>query len=148
MTDAPITLRAIEPRGSDLEAEHDLRYRVLRAPLSMGRETVGFAHEQDCWHLVAEREGVIVGCVLFHPDEPGGGRLLQMAVDPALQGQGVGSKLVQALEARVRAAGFLTIHLHARDTAIGFYERLGYAIDGPPYTEVGLPHHDMRKRWA
>ncbi len=147
MSDAPIVLRAIEPKGSDLEAEHDLRYRVLREPLGMGRETVAFAFESDCWHLIAERRGVIVGCVLFHPDEPTGGRLLQMAVDATLQGQGVGRLLVQALEARVRAAGFLTIHLHARDTAIGFYERLGYTVEGDPYTEVGLPHHHMRKRW-
>jgi len=151
-TRQPLDLRWIAADGPELAAEHDLRYRVLRAPLGMGRDTVRSPIEHESWHLCAfdgvSADAALVGCVLFHIDEAEGGRLLQMAVDPRLQGLGLGRQLVQTLEARVAATGMTTIHLHARDSAIGFYERLGYEVEGDAYVEVGIPHHDMRKRWA
>jgi ribosomal protein S18 acetylase RimI-like enzyme len=130
-------------------AELDLRYRVLRAPLGMGRDTVGFPWEGDCRHWVGLLDGAVVGCVLFHTEgDPVGaaGRLLQMAVDPGLQARGLGRSLVRRLEAEVRATGIRRVTLHARATAIGFYERLGYGAIGPTYQEVGLPHRTM-ERW-
>ena len=35
-----------------------------------------------------------------------------------------------------------------RPAAVAFYERLGYEIDGEPFTEVGLAHRRMRKALA
>jgi predicted GNAT family N-acyltransferase len=35
--------------------------------------------------------------------------------------------------------------LHARQTAVAFYERLRYAVDGEPFMEIGLPHRTMTK---
>ncbi len=131
------------------EGELDLRYRVLRKPLAMPRGSEWFEHEERCIHVVLCDEQGVHGCVLFCPDLSGdqntGGRLLQMAVDDQLQGQGWGRKLVQRLEAEVEGLGFREIVLHARDNAIGFYERLGYTCFGEPYTEVGIPHRNMRK---
>jgi predicted GNAT family N-acyltransferase len=38
--------------------------------------------------------------------------------------------------------------LHARKTAIGFYEKLAYAVVGGEFTEVGVAHVKMIKRIA
>ena len=38
------------------------------------------------------------------------------------------------------------IELHARETALGFYERLGFARVGEEFLEVNIPHWKMRKR--
>ena len=35
--------------------------------------------------------------------------------------------------------------MHARDTAIGFYEKFGYQIKGNQFREVNLSHHVMEK---
>jgi len=35
--------------------------------------------------------------------------------------------------------------LHAREAAIPFYLRLGYELEGEPFTEVGIPHRRMVK---
>ena len=123
----------------------DLRFRVLREPLGYTRDAVAFPFEDDSLHLVATEGDRVVGCVLFHPDGVGGGRLFQMAVDPALQGQGVGRALVDRLEAHLLTIGITQVILHARHHAIGFYERLGYRCFGAPYEEVGIPHRNMRK---
>ncbi|MCO4773110.1 MAG: GNAT family N-acetyltransferase [Deltaproteobacteria bacterium] len=115
----------------------------------MSRSTVAFPFEADSLHLVAATiDGAVMGCVLFHPDGAGGGRLFQMAVDPSLQGQGIGRSLVEHLEAELTERGVESIELHARDHAVGFYAGMGYAPFGEPYEEVGIPHQNMRKTWG
>jgi predicted GNAT family N-acyltransferase len=36
--------------------------------------------------------------------------------------------------------------MHARDTAIGFYEKYGYKVKGEQFIELNIPHHIMEKR--
>ncbi len=44
------------------------------------------------------------------------------------------------------AAGAIGIEMNARDTALPFYLRLAYLIEGEGFEEVGIPHHRMIKR--
>lgn len=91
---------------------------------------------------------VVIGCVLYARDDE---RLLQMAVAPRYQGKGVGRALVEALEAHIVSEGHAYCTLHARDYAIPFYERLGYAVYGDPFEEgetVIIPHRHMEKRFS
>jgi predicted N-acetyltransferase YhbS len=135
----------IHPEHPLYPGELELRFRVLREPLGYTREQVAFPFERESLHLLACHEGSVLGCVLFHPEEAHSGRLFQMAVAPHLQGQGLGARLVRALEAELRRRGFSHVHLHARAHVVPFYSRLGYAEYGEPFTEVGIPHRHMRK---
>ena len=75
------------------------------------------------------------------------GQLRFMAVAPAAVGTGLGSQLVHYLENQARPTGLRELLLHARATAVGFYERHGYAVVGPSHTLFGvLPHFLMRKQ--
>ena len=139
------TLHLIGPGTPEHVQELDLRWRVLRKPLGYGRDAVAFPFEEESLHLVALDAGQVVGCVLFHPEGTETGRLFQMAVEPRRQGTGLGTRLLRALEAEVARRGFREITLHARDTAVGFYARLGYTRFGPPYVEVGIAHQNMRR---
>jgi ribosomal protein S18 acetylase RimI-like enzyme len=118
---------------------------VLRAPLGHPAEATLFPFEKESLHLVALDGGDVVGCVLFHPEGPDTGRLFQMAVEPARQGQHIGQKLVRELEREVARRGFRVVTLHAREAAVGFYAQLGYETSGEPFTEVGIPHRQMRR---
>jgi N-acetylglutamate synthase-like GNAT family acetyltransferase len=133
--------------GSDRYAEaRALRYRVLRAPLGMPPGSEENRAEGRCAHCVAVWEGQVVGCVLWLPDELGGaGKLLQMAVAPEAQGRGTGARLVAEVERRASVEGVEEIYLHARQTAVGFYEKLGYRCSLAPFDEVGLPHRYMSR---
>jgi ribosomal protein S18 acetylase RimI-like enzyme len=140
-----VELRWVSVADPLYQAELDLRWRVLRAPLGHPREATRFPFEAESLHLVALDEASLVGCVLFHPEGPGTGRLFQMAVEPARQGKHVGQALVRELEREVSRRGFRAVTLHARETAVGFYARLGYQVFGEPFTEVGVPHRHMRR---
>jgi len=126
------------------EAERTLRAKVLREPLGLPAGCEIFPFEDEAWHLIATNSDEVVGCLMFKPENTTG-RMLQMAISPYHQKEGIGSKLVELLEKRLRTEGFCDVYLHARDYAVPFYERLGYTIEGEPFTEVGLRHRLMRK---
>jgi GNAT superfamily N-acetyltransferase len=68
-----------------------------------------------------------------------------MAVADNLQGKGIGASIMIFAENLARDKGYRHMLMHARDSAIGFYEKFGYKIKGTPFTEVNLPHHVMEK---
>ena len=139
------TFRFIGLDAPEYAQELDLRWRVLRKPLGFPPDAVAFPFEAESLHLVALTAGRVVGCVLFHPEGTETGRLFQMAIEPDRRGTGLGTRLVRVLEGELARRGFREVTLHARDTAVGFYARLGYAPVGAPYSEVGIPHQNMRR---
>jgi ribosomal protein S18 acetylase RimI-like enzyme len=138
-------LRFITLEDALYAEELELRFRVLREPLGHSRDSVKFPFEDESLHLVALRGGALVGCVLFHPEGKQSGRLYQMAVKPDLQRAGMGKTLVRALEGELLTRKFERVYLHARETVVPFYERLGYAVTGPKFHEVGIPHLPMAR---
>jgi GNAT superfamily N-acetyltransferase len=100
--------------------------------------------------LLTEEASILTGCVYVElRDERGYFGLL--AVDPALQRSGLGSRLVAAAEEYCRAAGSgfmdLTI-VNLRLDLPPFYRRLGYVESGtlpfPPDQHPNQPCHLVR----
>ena len=69
----------------------------------------------------------------------------QVAVRGDLQGKGLGTILVKASEKFAIDKGYKKIHCDARETAIKFYERLGYRSSGKIFEQVTIPHIYMEK---
>jgi N-acetylglutamate synthase-like GNAT family acetyltransferase len=87
----------------------------------------------------------LLGCCLLTPMDAGTIRLRQMAVPNSMQGKGVGRALMIFAENVARDLGYKKLCMHARKTAIGFYEKLGYSISGEEFLEVTIPHYIMEK---
>lgn len=68
-----------------------------------------------------------------------------MAVSPEHQRQGFGKTLMTELEADLRSRGIATLTLHARATAVEFYEKLGYTVIGDDFLDVTVAHFRMVK---
>jgi len=85
---------------------------------------------------------MILPTIVPQPDDV---RMRQVAVAGELQGQGIGTAMVQFSEALARKLGYLRIVLHARETAVPFYEKLGYSRIGQRFEEVAVPHWAMAK---
>ncbi len=81
--------------------------------------------------LVGTQDNAIVSAVMGGYDGHRGW-MNYLAVDPELQGTGLGRKTVRALEARLVAIGCPKVNLQIRsdnDNVIGYYKSCGYSID-------------------
>lgn len=143
-----LCVRELAFGSADYRAALALREEVLRRPLGRDLTSVDTEGESAHLHFGAFAEQQLLGCVLLKPLELEQVKLRQMAVAPAAHGRGVGRALVLAAEAAARDHGFTEVVLSARQSAIGFYQRLGYGEAGPVYLELNLPHILMRKSLA
>jgi predicted GNAT family N-acyltransferase len=140
-----IILTEIEA-GSARDAELlALRTRVLRAPLGLHYTQEQLAAETGQARFAAVVDGTIAACLLFARLDDTTVKIRQMAVDVHHQGTGLGITLLHYAEAIARNQFYKTVELHARETAIGFYERAGYRTIGESFTEVTIPHQKMAK---
>jgi len=63
-----------------------------------------------------------------------------------LSEEGIGRALVEYSETWARNAGYRRMILHARETAVAFYESLGYQKIGDRFVEVTIHHWAMEKQ--
>jgi N-acetylglutamate synthase-like GNAT family acetyltransferase len=141
-----ITYRHITTLDPEYDQEKDLRNRVLRMPLGLVLSEQDVCDEDVQLHLVAlDGQGHVIGCLLiaFSGDSA---RIRQMAVEETYQGKGIGTELIKQAEHDARARNIHTVTLHARVSARGFYERLGYTATSGSFTEVTIPHVAMEKK--
>ncbi|ALO47479.1 GNAT family N-acetyltransferase [Pseudohongiella spirulinae] len=134
--------------GSDLyKALLELRQRVLRAPLGLSLWDENLTLESQQWHFAfLDTVGRPVACLTVVPLEGTRAKLRQMAVQPDCQGRGLGRQLLQAVEKVLKQDGFKTLELHARQSAVPFYEKSGYRVYGDIFQEVTIPHLKMARQ--
>ena len=140
-------------RVEDIPAEstHDLRRRILRG----GRPGAAVVFPEDsrpgAFHLGVRHDDTILAVASFSteatPHRPGRSavRLRGMAVDEPFQRHGLGRLLVTSVIGRLRNEGVDVLWCNARDSASGFYARLGFEVvgDGFVLPESGIAHHVM-----
>jgi predicted GNAT family N-acyltransferase len=126
---------------------YDLRWRVLRAPWDQPPGS-----EQDEWeplasHITArDQTGQLIGVGRLHINDTDQVWIRYMAVEPESRGQGTGKAVYNALEQIAVAAGATHINLNARESAVPFYQQLGFRIitDGP--TMFGEIRHKLMQK--
>lgn len=61
-----------------------------------------------------------------------------------LRGKGTGSALMKAMQEHARSQyPHLTPYMHSQDSAVSFYEKLGWQKEGAPFVEADIPHQAM-----
>jgi predicted GNAT family N-acyltransferase len=143
-----MTFAEIEFNSDLYAATLKLRDEVLRAPLGLRFSGEDLAGEERELHFGMVDDGALVACLVIKPLGDTRAKLRQMAVADTHRGKGLGRQLVCNTEEVLRAKGFTAIELSARETAIGFYKKLGYAETGAPFEEVGIAHRTMVKQIA
>jgi predicted GNAT family N-acyltransferase len=128
-------------------ASQYFRNQILREPLGLKLNEKDLEGEEKQIHIAAIDENEkIVGTVLLKPIGKTLIKLRQMAVIDALQGKGVGKKLILFAESLANSRGYQTIELHARVSAQTFYTKLGYQAEGPVFIEASVPTIRMTKK--
>ena len=139
----------------------DLRVRVLRKGTPVAHCEYPEDNLPDVVHLAIEsnddvtatstplaNHDVIATSTWFMracPEAPGrpAMQLKGMAVDDAQQGRGLGAALVYEGLALARSRGAELVWARARDSALGFYQSLGFTVVGDGFIDepTAMPHH-------
>lgn len=139
-------LKLIDHGSKEYQQMVQLRQEVLRKPLGLSLQAEELVKEQSDILIGAFQEEEMIGCCILTETAKDCVRLRQMAVPKKRQGCGIGESIIHFAEIVARDRGYKKLIMHARDTAIGFYEKYGYHIVGDQFTEVNIPHHIMEKR--
>ena len=124
-----------------------LRNDILRVPLGLAFEAEDIQTEWDSYHLgLYDQNQALQACLTLLPVDKHEIKMRQVAVAEAQQSKGLGSVLVEASETFCKDRKFNMLVLHARETAVAFYKKLGYKTKGKMFEEVGVPHYKMYKK--
>jgi len=138
-------LKQIDHGSEEYQQMVKLREEVLRKPLGLSFDTEELEKEKNEILIAAFDEEVIIGCCVLSDIGMQKIRLRQMAVHDSVQGKGIGASIMSFAENLAKDKGYKYMVMHARDTAIGFYEKFGYKVRSDEFEEVGLSHHIMEK---
>jgi N-acetylglutamate synthase-like GNAT family acetyltransferase len=140
-----MALRMIDHGTKEYQQMVQLRNDILRKPLGLTFEKEELEKEKEDILMGAFEDDRLLGCCLMTKTDNATLRLRQMAVPNNMQGKGVGRALMIFAENIARDLGFKRLCMHARSTAAGFYQKLGYHISGEEFIEVTIPHYVMEK---
>ena len=126
----------------------ELRHKVLLGPL--GLKFLDSFRDKEISYLhigcIESLDDKLVGGLILAPVNDKEIRLMQVAVDPVYQGEGIGKALVSYAEKRAKEAGYSKIVMHAMLSVVNFYEKLGYHQEGDLFEEQGLTFAKMVKK--
>ena len=142
-------MKIIEPSTSEeFKKYYNLRYEVLRKPWGQPLGSERDEREETSIHrMIIDNKTVkvlAVGRLQFNSTHEA--QIRYMAVADNLQGKGLGSQIISALEDVARGKGIQRIILSARENALQFYKNNGYEIIEKTHLLFGkIQHWLMRK---
>lgn len=140
-----MAIRIIDHGSADYQKMVDLRMDILRRPLGLSFSAADLEKEKQDLLIGAFEEDELLACCILTKVAEDTCKLRQMAVRPKSQGTGLGAAMMNYAEQLAKDAGYKKMVMNARKTAKGFYEKLGYEIEGDEFVEVTLPHFYMQK---
>ncbi|MGM3173837.1 fatty acid biosynthesis protein FabY [Dickeya lacustris] len=126
--------------AEELDAYYQFRWEMLRKPL---HQPLG--SERDAYDALAHHQTIVdgqgnlvaVGRLSINADNEASIRFL--AVHPNVQRKGLGTLMAMALESVARQEGVKRVVCSAREDAVAFFSRLGFANQGEITTPLSTP---------
>ena len=137
--------RLVTPQTDEQLANYyHFRWRMLREPWQMPKGSERDAYDDLSEHrmIINNRDQVVaIGRLYLTPDNEGQVRF--MAVDPEVRHHGLGGLILMALESLARQDGAKRMVCNAREDAIPFYLKNGFASEGELSDERGPVRHQQ-----
>jgi len=137
----------IAPLSSETESKEldYLLWEVLWKPLGLPRGFRGLVKpDGQCLELVVKADGKIVGGLVANWIDDSAVEIHHIALEPEVQNQGIGRRLVTSLISTVSGQGCVRIRTIARSTSVGFFRKLGFTISpGKPPEHPDFEKHGI-----
>lgn len=141
-------MKLSEPKTKiDFKQYYRLRWKILRKPWKQPPGSEKDDLDDNSIHrMVINETGKIIGCGRLHFNSKTEAQIRYMAVDNNFQRKGVGSKILESLEATAKMKDAEYIILNSRDNTAEFYQNNGYRIVSKGHTLFGsIAHYRMKK---
>ena len=125
-----------------------LRNESLRLPLGLSIYDEDLEMDKSSMHICGHRDDSIVACCIITPLDEHTAKVRQVAVAEKHRKQGIGSKLLDYVDAICREKGFNTLVANVRKHAVDLYTKKNWTIISDEFMEVGIPHVKMSKSIA
>lgn len=128
------------------EETYSVRRKVLRKNMPDEPHQFHGDFDPETFHLGYFLNNEIVGILTVIKN----GKIAQlrgMAVLEEHQGKNIGRKLVEKVEEMLSEEHFTKIWMNARETAVPFYEKLGYSIEGEIFVIKPIGFHYVMTKY-
>lgn len=134
------------PGDGDLTRAYEVRYAVFVDEQGVPRELeVDEFDEQTTHFLLVDESGTAIGTARLRIPEAGVAKPERVAVRKQHRGEGLGRRLMDAVESEAREQGCSRAILHAQTAVEEFYRSLGYETTSDEFDEAGILHVKMEK---
>ena len=89
-------------------------------------------------YVVVLDDGYPVGTCRFYEISPSAVSLGRVVVLPEYRGKNLGRRMLEEAERWIKELGYREIRVDSRIPAVGFYQKLGYALTGAPSAPNGV----------
>jgi predicted GNAT family N-acyltransferase len=127
--------------GADRPALQQVRRQVFIVEQQVPEELEWDDEDLVSVHVLATQNREPVGTGRLTP----AGKIGRLAVLSEFRGRGIGARLLDMLVHEARHRGMVELSLHAQTAAVSFYEKSGFAVQGPVFVEAGIPHVRMSR---
>lgn len=139
-------IKIIKASSVEYEQIIALRITALLKPIGVPPSYINRKKEENDIFIGAFKNNEIAGCCVLTKADNEVLQLRQMAVRPNLQGNKIGTAIIEFAEKTAKENNYKVLMMHARDPVIGFYKKCGYQLIGEQFFEVGIGHHKMQKQ--
>ncbi len=121
-----------------------LREEILRKPLGSYFTPEELEEEKDHIQVIGLLDNELVATSVLVPENHSM-KMQRVVVKEEIRSSGIGSEMMLFCEEIALEHGKSHIFCHARDTAVNFYLKNNYLIEGAYFPEDGIPHVKMSK---
>ena len=136
--------------GDEAATREKIATRIAQYPqgflvMELEGKVIGFIN-CGCAHEVVMSDEAFKELIGHDADAPNV-VIMSVVIDPAYQGRGYASLLMETFVSRMRQLGKETIHLMCKERHVGLYTRLGYRYVKPSESDHGgMAWHEMVMR--
>tara|TARA_B110000467_G_C18284983_1_gene461012 strand:- start:105 stop:998 length:894 start_codon:yes stop_codon:yes gene_type:complete len=138
----------ITPKSTtEFDKYYQLRWQVLRQSWHQALGSEQDELEARSYHrMIVDENQQVLAVGRLEKSSQHLAKIRYMAVNPEMQGKGLGQQIIDELEQLAQQLGVTEIELNARENALGFYLKLGYQEQGFSHLLFDeIKHFVMRK---
>jgi predicted GNAT family N-acyltransferase len=139
-----VEFKIVSHSSEDWKKAVKLREEILRKPLGSKFTNEELDEEKNHIQIIGLMNDEIVATAVLVPERPNI-KMQRVVVLDQLRNSNIGSKMMHYCELYANRNKYAVVYCHARNSAVNFYLKNGYSVEGDYFDEDQIPHLKMNK---